>query len=190
MRVSHGAQTSPMRAGRFASAAFSPLHTHRLFLVPGASLPRQGYRRRRARPSHASSKRPVSASATVIAAVTALLWIAGAACVIGLALPGCGGLHPGSPKVTCMGCKCSVRSQAHVPGPVSIPRLYLIDILEDCRRSRAIQISSSRGPCEQTQAIGGRSMDAWVENPGGHLAAMSLAALDKPLSIGSNRWCR
>ena len=39
----------------------------------------------------------------------------------------------GSPCVISMTCKCPVRLRAHVPNPAGIPRLYLIDIREDCR---------------------------------------------------------
>jgi hypothetical protein len=48
-------------------------------------------------------------------------------------LPGIQSPRSGSPCVISMTCKCPVRLRAHVPNPAGIPRLYLIDIREDCR---------------------------------------------------------
>jgi hypothetical protein len=62
-----------------------------------------------------------------------------------------------SPKVIHMTWKYSVRSQAHVSGPIGIPRSYLIDILGDCRPSVPILIAGSLGRSDQTNPIGQRS---------------------------------
>jgi hypothetical protein len=48
-------------------------------------------------------------------------------------LPGIQSPRSGSPCVISMTCKCPVRLRAHVPNLAGIPRLYLIDIREDCR---------------------------------------------------------
>jgi hypothetical protein len=57
-----------------------------------------------------------------------------------------------------MACKCSVRLQAHVLAPKGIPRLYLVDILKDCRHSVPIRFTRE----SPTKPIGSRWRDGGI----------------------------
>jgi hypothetical protein len=70
---------------------------------------------------------------SAVAGASKLAWIVDASRLVGEGLPGIQLPHSGSPYVIPMTCKCPVRLRAHVLELVGIPRLYLIDIREDCR---------------------------------------------------------